>query len=322
MLVVMMEYPSTSLIIQEHRNSRPACAMRQSDRSPELKYSSDVTMMAGDTAELTCIFTYYSSRREGEYVCEAKLGLLKTVSGNVKLKIIAPPDFLRYKAPVLMSVPSEQNAVFHCGANSHEAYMKPPVWMVNSKPLIGFLCYNIKSCLQENQVCDGKNNCGDGSDELGCPGGAVIQRAYSVDPPKRDDAGYHNENGVLFGDGCLTPIDKIELTIALNETYYTHPGSVINVGVDAIIDGPNIGQEIIGRGRLDREASDKTQYDLYNVLTTDRILQVIVAHQYHSVERNFTVIREKSNLGPRAYKASALPSELTGLLTRLINNSA
>ncbi|KAH3713179.1 hypothetical protein DPMN_072965 [Dreissena polymorpha] len=32
----------------------------------------------------------------------------------------------------------------------------------------GFACDNNKSCLQGNQVCNGKNNCGDGSDELGC----------------------------------------------------------------------------------------------------------------------------------------------------------
>ncbi|KAH3713188.1 hypothetical protein DPMN_072974, partial [Dreissena polymorpha] len=83
--------------------------------------------------------------------------------------------------------------------------------------------------------------------------------------------------------------------------------------------GPNEGQEIIVREQLpptdmyrdyffvsltgknltitipkvDREASDKTQYDLYNVLTTDRIFQVVVAHKYDSVERNFTVTGEK-----------------------------
>ncbi|KAH3711564.1 hypothetical protein DPMN_071235 [Dreissena polymorpha] len=31
----------------------------------------------------------------------------------------------------------------------------------------GFMCYN-QSCLQGNQVCDGKTNCGDWSDELEC----------------------------------------------------------------------------------------------------------------------------------------------------------
>ncbi|KAH3711562.1 hypothetical protein DPMN_071233 [Dreissena polymorpha] len=45
--------------------------------------------------------------------------------------------------------------------------------------------------------------------------------------------------------------------------------------------------------KVDREASVKTQYDLYNVLTSDRIFQVVVAHQYDTVERNFTVIGEK-----------------------------
>ncbi|KAH3711565.1 hypothetical protein DPMN_071236 [Dreissena polymorpha] len=155
------------------------------DRPPELKYSSDVTVMAGDTAELTCIFTYYSSRgeklditwtfnnkevghgstlrlpnikvpdkdqnSEGEYVCEAKLGLLQPVRGKVlearhyqmqpvsrktvSVLLSAPPVFLRNKAPALTSIPVGQDAVFHCGATSHKSYMKPPVWMVNSKPL-------------------------------------------------------------------------------------------------------------------------------------------------------------------------------------------
>ncbi|KAH3713182.1 hypothetical protein DPMN_072968 [Dreissena polymorpha] len=45
--------------------------------------------------------------------------------------------------------------------------------------------------------------------------------------------------------------------------------------------------------KVDREASDKTENDLYNVLPTDRIFQVVVAHKYDSVERNFTVTGEK-----------------------------
>ncbi|XP_052251605.1 neurofascin-like [Dreissena polymorpha] len=456
------------IILMDVRNTHTMKLNVQSgterDRTPELKYSSDVTVMAGDTAELTCIFTYYSSRgeklditwtfnnkevghgsmlrlpnikvpdqnqnSEGEYVCEAKLGLLQPVRGKVNLKITAPPDFIRNKAPALTSVPVGQDAVFHCGATSHKSYMKPPVWMVNSKPLIGcfpnhfdcgasgdgfsycipdkqvcdsnpdcpnqrdeqncgvtitcgegtkpckghcisvasecpmvmptctfpgFGCDNNKSCLQGNQVCNGKNNCGDGSDELGCAGGAVIERGQFRLNSERTELTLpkvkmenitcfqclvQNEYGVLFGDGCLTPIDKIKLTIPPNDTYYTQPDSVINVGVDATTDvdwmnqmafkwywyrpkvvesGPNEGQEIIVREQLpptdmyrdyfsvslsgknltitipkvDREASDKTQYDLYNVLTTDRLFQVVVAHKYDSVERNFTVTGEK-----------------------------
>jgi len=49
----------------------------------------------------------------------------------------APPEFLQFKSPQLTRVPVGKDAVFHCSATSHNSYMKPPVWMVNSKPLLG-----------------------------------------------------------------------------------------------------------------------------------------------------------------------------------------
>ncbi|KAH3711577.1 hypothetical protein DPMN_071248 [Dreissena polymorpha] len=151
------------LYVKESANER--------DRLPELKYSSDVTVIAGDTAELTCIFTYYSSRgeklditwtfnntkvgngstlrlpnikvpdkdqnNEGEYMCFAKLGLHKQVWGKVNLKITAPPEFVPAEKPARLFSPVDKDATFHCRATSYKAYQGAPVWMINGKPLIG-----------------------------------------------------------------------------------------------------------------------------------------------------------------------------------------
>ncbi|XP_060589743.1 neuroglian-like [Ruditapes philippinarum] len=157
------------------------------DRQPELKYHEDVQVLAGEDAELMCIFTYYSKagdklkidwlrngvnvgtgyklnldnvllpddkqNMEGEYMCEAKLGSGSSVYGRVNLKIVAPPRFV--KAPETKSVPIGNDAVFNCEATSHNSYSDPPVWFVNADPLIGchdrhFECSALK---------DGRSQC-------------------------------------------------------------------------------------------------------------------------------------------------------------------
>ena len=49
----------------------------------------------------------------------------------------APPEFLPNKEPQETSFPKNSDAVFHCEASSHNSHKKAPVWLVNSRPLIG-----------------------------------------------------------------------------------------------------------------------------------------------------------------------------------------
>ncbi|XP_052762584.1 neurofascin-like [Mya arenaria] len=141
------------------------------DRAPELKFNKDVVVKAGETARLTCIFSYYSSRgekltiewrfsnekvgegrtikltnvkvpddkqtQEGEYLCEAHLGELQPVQGKVNLKITAPPKFDELRKPSHTSAPVDSSPNYYCSTTSHNSYSRPPVWFVNGKPLIG-----------------------------------------------------------------------------------------------------------------------------------------------------------------------------------------
>ncbi|XP_052249784.1 neural cell adhesion molecule L1-like protein [Dreissena polymorpha] len=146
------------------------------NRAPEIKYNDDVTVMAGDDALLTCIFSYYTKTagetfridwlrlnkvvgngttltlpkvkvpdntqsQAGEYLCEAHLGELQPVRAKVSLKITSPPKFVPGEQPVALSSPVDKDATFHCRATSHNTYQGAPVWMINGKPLIGRATY-------------------------------------------------------------------------------------------------------------------------------------------------------------------------------------
>lgn len=142
----------------------------EDDRGPELKYTQDVQVYAGQNATLLCIFSYYSKVRtpmqvnwlyggekvgkgpnitltkvllpnitqnqEGEYLCEATLGTKQAI-GRVNLKIVSPPTFNKGRELETRYVPVDKDAVFHCGTSSHNTYSKPPVWLVNGVPLLG-----------------------------------------------------------------------------------------------------------------------------------------------------------------------------------------
>ncbi|WAR17044.1 NRG-like protein [Mya arenaria] len=115
----------------------------------------------------------------------------------------------------------------------------------------GWSCDRGKKCLVEGKRCDGTKDCTDGSDEKGCPNLDTIQRGrFQINSQQTelvlpqvtlDDAMcfqcvVENEHGYLFGDGCLTVIDKIDLFLPPNDTYHVKPDMVINIGVDAVTD--------------------------------------------------------------------------------------
>lgn len=168
----IIKFDATSTV--SHRLT--VLSSKKSDRSPEIRYNKDVTVVAGDNAELTCIFTYYSSSQEplqinwffkgkpvsvdgavvygekitlkkvllpsttqtqeGEYQCKASFSSRETIS-EVNLKIVAPPKFKENQELAGTSVPLGNMATFKCGFWSYNSYTRPTVWLVNAIPVIG-----------------------------------------------------------------------------------------------------------------------------------------------------------------------------------------
>ncbi|XP_060589756.1 contactin-4-like isoform X2 [Ruditapes philippinarum] len=115
----------------------------------------------------------------------------------------------------------------------------------------GFLCKDKRACLTKEQVCNGYNDCSDGSDERACPGGADIQRHRWQMPSDRkrlvltnvtlDDTLcvqclVRNNYGSTIGDACLTVIDKIVVLKGPNATYDVEPGMSVFIEVQATTD--------------------------------------------------------------------------------------
>ena len=111
-----------------------------------------------------------------------------------------------------------------------------------------FQCRDKSSCIRQDQVCDNNNDCADGSDEVACPGSADVtigrftlqgdRTKLTLSEVTLNDnmciqCMVANDYGTLFGDGCLTVIDKIKILKEPNATYLLKPGENVTVSVDA-----------------------------------------------------------------------------------------
>lgn len=114
-----------------------------------------------------------------------------------------------------------------------------------------FRCFDNSSCIPPQKKCDGRKDCLDMSDEKACPGDRdekvgrftlagdrtkLTLNNVSLGDTKCIQCMVENDFGTLFGDGCLTVIDKIKVTLQPNSSYIMEPGDVLHLGVDAIGD--------------------------------------------------------------------------------------
>lgn len=114
-----------------------------------------------------------------------------------------------------------------------------------------FQCADGSSCIRKAKRCDGYDDCPDKSDEKACsrnPDQQLGRFTLSGDRSKlilnNVNLGdnmclqcvVENDYGTLFGDGCLTVIDKTELSLKPNSSYIMKPADVLNIGVDATTD--------------------------------------------------------------------------------------
>jgi len=175
-------------------------------RDPTLVFNADVTAMAGTTAELQCLFSYYKPGEEleiiwkhrnvevgrgqiatisnvkvpddkqdqsGEYQCTPSIG---NSVGKVILTIISPPVFIPGQELKAKSVPHGKDAVFRCGASSYQAHQEAPVWYVNAEKLLDCENPNHIACKEKLSSgklkcvprCDGFPHCNNEEDENGC----------------------------------------------------------------------------------------------------------------------------------------------------------
>ncbi|WAR17126.1 hypothetical protein MAR_031720 [Mya arenaria] len=218
------------------------------DRAPELKFNKDVVVKAGETARLTCIFSYYSSRGEKLTIewrfSNEKVGEGRTIKlTNVKVpddkqtqegEYLSPPKFDELRKPSHTSAPVDSSPNYYCSTTSHNSYSRPPVWFVNGKPLIGCPPYTFdcgvpaldgfSQCVPEKQVCDSSPDCSNDADERNCPAscgegqkvcnGACISFIDDCIPAPANVCEYPNFE-CANGKGCLPKAqnDRSVLTI-------------------------------------------------------------------------------------------------------------
>ena len=199
-----------------------------------------------------------------------------------------------------------------------------------------FQCRDKSSCIRQDQVCDNNNDCADGSDEVACPGSDVqtigrftlqgdrtklTLREVTLNDSMCIQCMVANDYGTLFGDGCLTVIDKIKILKEPNATYLLKPGENVTVGVDAQhsdkkIDcdikyewfwvdknNPNKVEELSARKypnvfKFSQKSKDLTitlpeikensSYETYKNLT-NRQYFVNIGHRYENITKTFMV---------------------------------
>lgn len=192
-----------------------------------------------------------------------------------------------------------------------------------------------KSCISHNMVCDGNLDCADGSDETRCYDETIGRFTLTLNRTKLTlknvqindnmcvQCMVQNDYGTLFGDGCLTVIDKIVVTAEPNSTYLLKPGENVTISVEAKHsdvdlnydmsyewfwvdkEDPNIVEELPPRKyqyvfKLSQTGKDLTiklpninenklsSYETYRNLTNRKFF-VKIGHKYENITRNFTI---------------------------------
>lgn len=114
-----------------------------------------------------------------------------------------------------------------------------------------FECRNEQGCTTQDQICNGVTDCKDGSDEFACSEGVVthVDRVFinsartqlTLPNVRLQDmmcfqCMVRNDYGSVFGDACLTVIDRIRVLKQPNSTYFVEPGSRLEITVEATTD--------------------------------------------------------------------------------------
>ena len=201
-----------------------------------------------------------------------------------------------------------------------------------------YKCEDKSSCISVTKKCDGTEDCGDGSDEVACPNSPdetigrftlkgdrtqLTLKDVNINDNMCVQCLVENDYGTLFGDGCLTVIDKIVVAKQPNSSYLLKPGENVTISVDAqhsdpslqydmnydwfwvAKDDPNKYEELPPKKyayvfKLSQTGKDLTiklpdinqnklsSYEVYKNLT-NRNFFVKIGHKYENITLNFTV---------------------------------